>query len=62
MVDQKAGEIIEHVRRMRAKFLDEAWKALRDAPGGPMLDAMNVIADLAENDPREVRNTPQEET
>jgi hypothetical protein len=33
---------------MRGKFLNEAWEALRDAPGGPMLDAMNVVAELAE--------------
>lgn len=45
---RKASEVIQHVRRMRGKFLNEAWEALRDAPGGPMLDAMNVVAELAE--------------
>lgn len=44
-----ASEVMEHVLRMRGKFLGEAWEALRDAPGGPMLDAMNVIAELAES-------------
>jgi hypothetical protein len=52
-VAREASEVVEHVRRMRGKFLNEAWEALRDAPGGPMLDAMSVIADLAELNPWE---------
>lgn len=32
--------------RFRGRVLQEAWEALRDADGGPLIDGMRVINDL----------------
>lgn len=34
----------------RAKILNEVWEAMRDAPGGPLLDAMNIVYELTERE------------
>lgn len=34
--------------RFRGRVLQEAWEAMRDAEGGPLIDAMSVINDLME--------------
>lgn len=34
--------------RYRGNVLDEVWKAMRDAEGGPLLDAMRVVNKLLE--------------
>lgn len=34
--------------RFRGRVLQEAWEALRDAEGGPLVDGMSVINRLAE--------------
>lgn len=39
----------EEGKRFRGKVLDEVWKALRDAEGGPMLDAMNLVNRMQES-------------
>jgi hypothetical protein len=36
--------------RFRAKILNEVWEAMRDAEGGPLLDAMNIVYDLIERE------------
>lgn len=36
--------------RFRAKILNEVWEAMRDAPGGPLLDAMNIVYELTERE------------
>lgn len=35
--------------RYRGHVLEEAWKALRDSPNGPLILAMQVLNDLMEN-------------
>jgi hypothetical protein len=37
--------------RYRGSVLEEVWKAMRDAEGGPLLDAMRVVNDLMERRP-----------
>jgi hypothetical protein len=34
--------------RFRGRVLSEAWEAMRDAEGGPLIDAMSVINGLLE--------------
>lgn len=46
------GKYVEALKadwsRYRGNVLDEAWKAMRDAEGGPMIEAMQVINGLME--------------
>lgn len=48
LVRQVVDNAKRDVARISGRALAAAWEALRDAPGGPLLDAMNVITDLAE--------------
>lgn len=40
----------EDYLRFRAKILNEVWEAMRDAEGGPLLDAMNIVYELTERE------------
>lgn len=40
----------EDYLRFRSKILNEVWEAMRDAEGGPLLDAMRVVNDLQERE------------
>jgi len=48
---EEAKKVGRDFRRFRAGVLAEAWERFRDAPGGPMIDAMHIINDMLEEIP-----------
>jgi hypothetical protein len=46
--NELAKELKADWARYRGRVLQEAWEALRDAEGGPLIDGMNVINKLLE--------------
>lgn len=48
LAKQDAGELRADWSRYRGSVLQDAWEALRDAKGGPLIYAMNVVTGLLE--------------
>ncbi|MGW5408984.1 hypothetical protein [Streptomyces spiralis] len=47
-VAERVAQLQADWARFRGHVLNEVWAALRDADGGPLLDAMNVVTGLLE--------------
>ena len=45
---EEAKKVGHEFRRWRAVVLSEVWAELRDAPAGPMIDAMKVVSKMME--------------